>query len=86
MMADIKFNGEVGSIIVFSFISYVAWRRRNKNPKAGAFVQRLRRLVCVFGGSRIRLAEALQESSGFREIIPSAVPTNQHRKKKSWTI
>jgi hypothetical protein len=31
--------------------------------------------VSAFGASRIRLAEALHESSGFREIILSAVPT-----------
>ena len=92
--SEIKSNGEINTSTVFC-IGYVARRRRNRNPKAGAFVQRLRRFVCAFGGSfapssvrlrlrrfvcafgasRIRLAEALHESSGFREIIPSAVPT-----------
>ena len=72
--SEIKSNGEINTSTVFC-IGYVARRRRNRNPKAGAFVQRLRRFVCAFGASRIRLAEALHESSGFREIIPSAVPT-----------
>jgi hypothetical protein len=48
--SEIKSNGEINTSTVFC-IGYVARRRRNRNPKAGAFVQRLRRFVCAFGGS-----------------------------------
>jgi len=61
--SEIKSNGEINTSTVFC-IGYVARRRRNRNPKAGAFVcafvgsfapsaarLRLRRLVCAFVGS-----------------------------------
>jgi hypothetical protein len=47
--------------------SLVGRSRRNRIPKAGAFGKRLRRFM--------KASEMLHENSGFREIIPSALPT-----------
>jgi hypothetical protein len=59
------FRDVIGSAL--PTFSKVAKRRRNKNLKAGAFRQRLRRFT--------KTPAKLHESSGFRDVIRSALPT-----------
>jgi len=60
----------------------VGWSRRNRIPKAGAFGKRLRRCKCAASAlqkavlrHKTQTPAKLHESSGFRDLIPSALPT-----------